>query len=208
MSNPPAVFPSSHSPPVIVTTGGENSGAGKAWLALAAGLLGAQLAILLAILVAFSNRNATEAPLAEPDTMRIREAVVDDLLSKIAAEGPEGATRSWRETALANEQLRAANLGLLSRVDSLATDLKADRHRLQQADQELATVGKRLAEAESRLASLAPAASAEAGMGFDWKAVLAGAAGGLVLGWLVCSLSARRPEWRQASAAPQGESAP
>lgn len=155
MSNPPAVFPGRESPPIIVRSGGDTAGWGKTGVALVSGLLGAQLVMLAALLLMLFSRDASNSdPQGAPpvtDTTQIREAVIDDLVDRLAVEGPEGASQSWRETALANEQLRAANLGLLSRIETLTDQLQTQRQQLKETEAAMAEDRRRLTEAEAKL---------------------------------------------------------
>lgn len=196
MSNPPAVFPGRESPPIIVSSGGDGSGWGKTGAALVGGLLGAQLVMLAAVLLMLFSREAPrEAPPAA-DATQTREAVVDELLDRLAVAGPEGASQSWRETALANEQLRAANLGLLSRIETLTDQLQTERKRLDQSQTAMAEDRRRLAEAEAELKQLTEAEEAPTTVsGFVSDRVeyfLIGVVTGVFVAWAAVFTFARR----------------
>lgn len=200
MSNPPAVFPGRESPPIIVTSGGDGSGWGKTGIALVGGLVGAQLVMLAAVLLLFVSRDAPREIAPAPDTTQTREAVVDELLDRIAVEGPEGASQSWRETALANEQMRAANLGLSSRIDALSEQLETERKRLKQTQATLAKDRRRLAEAESELQSRTledeGVAAVEGWMSERVEYFLIGTVTGVFLAWVAVFTFARRKSRR------------
>lgn len=161
MSNPPAAFPGRESPPIIVASGGDSSEWGKTGIALVGGLVGAQLVLLIAVLWMLANRNSPPPVAPVAAAPEIPGAMVDQVFERMAIEGPEGAARSWSETAMANQQLRAANIGLLSRVDALSEQLEAEQKRRKQTEAALEQGRQQLAEVAAELKERAAEAEAE-----------------------------------------------
>lgn len=147
MSSPNAVFPGRSSTPVILSTTAGDSMANRALMLLAIAFIGSQL--LLGTAFFFSQRTGPPNALpVDSQDLKIREALVDEMLTKIAVEGPEGVGQSYRELALRNAELRSSNLGLLSRVQDLQTSVQQISAENQKINLEIDTLRDRLADAE------------------------------------------------------------
>jgi proteasome lid subunit RPN8/RPN11 len=184
VSSPNAVFPGRSQPPIVVSAPHDGT-SNRLMLLLGVGLIGSQM-ILGFLLFALLGRDPGESAATSPADIAVREMVVDDLLRKIAADGPQGMQQEFREIALANEELRASNLGLLSRVDSLGGQLQNSTEQVNKVMLELESTQTRLQQANGRLAKVALAGGAgEPTDSEGWRIHWWSLAGGLALGALM-----------------------
>lgn len=176
MSHPAAVFPGRNAPPVIVASGGEQSGMQRYLLVILASVLGSQV-LLMTVLVGllFWQPQQRGDQLAEVQSIQAREAVIDDLLERMAKSGPEGVDASYRELALRNMELQSSNLGLLTRVQGLDRDLSTLRTDESRRANQLTELKTELAEVKVALQKSQAASVAKAWWHFDWVSLGVGA---------------------------------
>lgn len=188
MSSPNAVFPGRSSAPVIVSTPANDASTNRMVMLLGAGLIGSQLLLGIIFLASQQSQQTIEPPAAVND-LQTREALVDEILSKVAEGGNQAVGESYREMAIENAQLASANLGLLSQIQNLKSEVQKASQQNNKIMLELETVRNRLASAQTsgdqettEDSTDKPASTAW------WRTNWAAAAGGAVVGCLISIL--------------------
>lgn len=197
MSNSNAVFPGRSSSPVIISAPASESSANRLVLLLAAGIIGSQIFLGLVFYVSQQRPEPTQVVQA-PD-IEAREAVIDQLISSIATEGPQSLGESYRQLAISNLQLKAANLGLMSRVGGLEGRLDESTELARKVMLELEAVRERFSVAQQQLADTQPTANANQPAPVqwwqtNWAAAIAGALIGSIIAGLGTFYGIRRGE--------------
>lgn len=160
VSNPNSVFPGRSASPVFVSAPANDSSTNRLTLLLAAGIIGSQLFLGL-LFYSSQQQTATEKPVAQPTDIEAREAIVDQLISSIAVNGPQSIGETYRQVALNNSELKSANLGLMTRINALEARLAESTEQSRKIMLELETVQQRLSVAQEKLTSTTSNSEAE-----------------------------------------------
>jgi proteasome lid subunit RPN8/RPN11 len=155
VSNSNAVFPGRNASTPIILNAPTDPSVQRTTLLLGIALIGTQ--ILLGIVLLMAPRTAASTTIQNDDSdTEVREAVVDRLLETLAITGPQGVSESVRDQAIENAELRASNLGLLTRVDALGKQLQQTNSQSQKITLELDAVRKQYNDTQQKLAALQP----------------------------------------------------
>ena len=155
VSNSNAVFPGRNASTPVILNAPTDPSVHRTTLLLGIALIGTQILLGIVLFLAPRTAASTTAP-NDDSNIQLREAVVDRLLETLATTGPQGVSESVREQAIENAELRASNLGLLTRVDALGKQLQQTSSQSQKLPLEFEAVGKQYKDAQQKLAALQP----------------------------------------------------
>ena len=156
MSQPASVFPGRQSTPMVVQAPPRPEGIQDRLMpTILIALLGFQLLLtgILVLQLVAPDKVGTADSVA-PSGIAAREAVVDSIMERIIADDTAGIKNSYRELAMERESLRAANLGLITQIDTLTDEAKRNEVALARSKTRLSETQKSLSNAEAKLAKI------------------------------------------------------
>lgn len=146
MPQPGSSFAGRANPPIVIQQL-ESRNTFSASQGVLLGMLFLQTILLLAILGVAFYASVSVSEQGSANNLTQREAAIDEILNRIASQGPVGVEEGYREMVLAKAETNAANVGLHERIQTLQTTL-AEREKKQ------ATLEAELSELRANIAAM------------------------------------------------------
>lgn len=146
MPQPGSSFAGRANPPIVIQQL-ESRNTFSASQGVLLGMLFLQTILLLAILGVAFYASVSVSEQGSANNLAQREAAIDEILNRIASQGPAGIEEGYRAMVLAKAETDAANVGLHERIQTLQTTL-AEREKKQ------ASVEAELSELRSKIAAM------------------------------------------------------
>ncbi len=150
MPQPGSTFAGRPNPPIVIQQL-ENRNTFSASQGVLLGMLFLQTILLLAILGVAFYASGSLSERGSANNLSHREAAIDEILNRIASQGPAGIDEGYRAMFLAKAETDAANVGLHERIQSLQTTLAEREQRQATLKLELADLSEKMASMESGL---------------------------------------------------------